>query len=63
VRGLATGSIDPHRFLNALLREGRVGLSLGAIYGVLLGAVAFVWQGTAAGLDLHDEIVETYLGG
>ena len=46
VRGLATGAIDPHRFLHALLREGRVGLSLGAIYGVLLGAVAFVWQGT-----------------
>ena len=46
VRGLATGAIDPSRFLHALLREGRVGLSLGVIYGVLLGAVAFIWQGT-----------------
>lgn len=46
VRGLATGAIDPRRFLYALLREGRVGLSLGLIYGLLLGAVAFVWQGT-----------------
>ena len=46
VRGLATGAIEPSKFLYALLREGRVGLSLGVIYGVLLGAVAFVWQGT-----------------
>ena len=29
VRGLATGAIDPSRFLHALLRESRVGLSLG----------------------------------
>ena len=29
-----------------MLREGRVGLSLGVIYGVLLGAVAFIWQGS-----------------
>jgi magnesium transporter len=27
-----------------LVKEGRVGLSLGAIYGLLLGTVAFVWQ-------------------
>jgi magnesium transporter len=46
VRGLATGAIEPRGFLHALLREGRVGISLGAIYGVLLGAVAYVWQGT-----------------
>ena len=46
LRGLATGAVEPRRFLHALLREGRVGLSLGAIYGVLLGAVAYVWQGT-----------------
>jgi magnesium transporter len=44
VRGLATGSIDPRHFGKALIKEGRVGLSLGAIYGVLLGTVAYVWQ-------------------
>jgi magnesium transporter len=44
VRGLATGSIDPRHFGKALLKEGRVGLSLGAIYGMLLGTVAYVWQ-------------------
>ena len=44
VRGLATGSIDPRHFRRALIKEGRVGLSLGAIYGMLLGTVAFAWQ-------------------
>lgn len=44
VRGLATGSVDPRQFGKALMKEGRIGLSLGAIYGLLLGTVAFVWQ-------------------
>jgi magnesium transporter len=44
VRGLATGAIDVRHFRKALLKEGRVGLSLGAIYGMLLGTVAFIWQ-------------------
>jgi magnesium transporter len=44
VRGLATGSIDPRHFGRAVIKEGRVGLSLGAIYGMLLGTVAFAWQ-------------------
>lgn len=45
IRGLATGSIKPQNFLQALCKEGRVGLSLGLIYGLLLGTVAFVWKG------------------
>ncbi len=48
VRGLATGSIDPRDFKRALSKELWVGLSLGAIYGVLLGVVAFMRQGTPA---------------
>ncbi len=44
VRGLATGSVDPRRVGQAFLKEGRIGLSLGAIYGLLLGTVAFIWQ-------------------
>jgi magnesium transporter len=44
VRGLAMGSIDPRQFGQALLKEGRIGLSLGAIYGLLLGGVAYGWQ-------------------
>jgi magnesium transporter len=45
VRGLATGSITSGDILKAILKEGRIGLSLGVIYGMLLGAVAWVWQG------------------
>jgi magnesium transporter len=44
VRGLATGSLSPSQFGATFLKEGRVGLSLGAIYGLLLGSVALVWQ-------------------
>jgi magnesium transporter len=46
VRGLATGSIDVRHFGKALFKELWVGLSLGAIYGLLLGVVAFARQGT-----------------
>ncbi len=46
VRGLATGSIRAGDLGAAIFKEGRIGLSLGAIYGVLLGAVAYAWQGT-----------------
>ena len=45
VRGLATGSITSGDIFKAILKEGRIGLSLGVIYGILLGAVAWVWQG------------------
>jgi magnesium transporter len=46
VRGLATGSIAAGDVLSAILKEGRIGLSLGAIYGALLGTVAWFWHGT-----------------
>ena len=46
VRGLATGSISAGDMLAAIVKEGRIGLSLGIIYGILLGAVAWFWQGT-----------------
>jgi magnesium transporter len=46
VRGLATGSINASHFGRALFKELWVGLSLGAIYGLLLGVVATIRQGT-----------------
>jgi len=46
VRGLATGSIASRDIVKAILKEGRIGLSLGGIYGILLGTVAWIWQGT-----------------
>jgi magnesium transporter len=44
VRGLATGSINADRFGQAVLRECRIGLILGLIYGLLLGAVSYLWR-------------------
>jgi magnesium transporter len=46
VRGLATGTIAAKDVFKAILKEGRMGMSLGAIYGVLLGTVAWFWHGT-----------------
>jgi magnesium transporter len=43
VRGLATGAITPGHFGRAVWREGRIGLMLGLIYGLLLGTVACLW--------------------
>ncbi len=44
VRGLATGSVDPKQLWMAMAKEGRIGFTLGAIYGLLLGGVAYFWQ-------------------
>jgi magnesium transporter len=69
VRGLATGSIVPRHFGRALIKEGRVGLSLGAIYGLLLGTVAYVWQqipllGVVVGLSICASMgIAAMLGG
>jgi magnesium transporter len=46
IRGLATGAVSPSQFSQILFKELGVGLCLGAIYGLLLGAVAFARQGT-----------------
>lgn len=45
VRGLATGTVDPRFFGQAFLKEGRIGLTLGAIYGLLLGTIVVILQG------------------
>ena len=42
VRGIATGHIDVQRLWQTVGREMLVGLALGAAYGALLSAVAFV---------------------
>lgn len=44
-RGLALGHIDLARFGRVLLREGRVGLLMGATLGTLGGTIAYFWQG------------------
>jgi magnesium transporter len=42
VRGMATGRINLHEMSKTVFKEMRVGLILGAIYGLCLGVVAFV---------------------
>jgi magnesium transporter len=41
VRGLATGRIDFGNYFKVIFKELRVGLALGAIYGLLLGLFAY----------------------
>ena len=48
IRGLATGSPIAATLGRAVLKEAGIGLSLGMIYGILLGAVAFFWHGSFA---------------
>ncbi len=41
VRGIATGRINMNEFIQVVLKEFRVGIILGVIYGIFLGVVAF----------------------
>jgi magnesium transporter len=43
VRGLATGEIDYARLLRVVLSEMAVGLSIGVVFGILVGAAA-AWK-------------------
>ena len=42
VRGIATGHVNINEFYKVILKEIRVGISLGIIYGVLLGCLGWV---------------------
>ncbi len=46
VRGLATGEVDMEHFWNIVWREARIGLTIGLICGVVLGATATLWHGS-----------------
>ena len=47
VRGLATGRIHARRLVWAIFREAQTGLVLGAILGVSIAFISFIWQGSA----------------
>ncbi|HEY8417240.1 MAG TPA: magnesium transporter [Limnochordales bacterium] len=49
-RGLALGHIDLSRFRRHLWWEVRVGMVLGAILGLIGGAIAYLWQGAPNGI-------------
>jgi len=42
VRGLATGRVNMQQFLPIVFKESLVGVVLGAIFGLLLGVIAFI---------------------
>jgi magnesium transporter len=44
-RGLALGHIDLRRFFPYFIREGSIGLVMGAVLGLIGGTIAYFWQG------------------
>ncbi len=48
VRGLALGEIQPEDARWVLAKEGAIGLVKGLAFGLLIGAIAWVWQGEPA---------------
>jgi len=49
-RGLAWNHINVNSFLPYLLREVRIGASMGAILGLIAGIIAYFWQGAPNGI-------------
>ncbi|MDT8440706.1 MAG: magnesium transporter [Desulfuromonadales bacterium] len=47
VRGFATGRIDSSTLRQVFFKELRVGILMGAVCGLVVGVVAFIWHGNA----------------
>ncbi len=45
VRGIALGELDLHRYKNVLLKELFLGLANGAVTGLVMGFIAYLWKG------------------
>jgi len=58
VRGLATGQVQLGGTASFILREARVGIVLGVLYGLLLGAFALLryWDAPAVGLSVASSV-------
>lgn len=52
VRGIATGRINMDEFFRVIFKELKVGLILGAVYGILLGSLAWLGYSEPAQLGL-----------
>ena len=48
VRGLALGEIQPEDARWVLAKEGAIGLVKGIVFGLLIGVIAWAWQGEPA---------------
>lgn len=68
IRGYVLGHIDPDSFGKHILREMTIGLGMGVLLGLIVGAFAWLWQGIPAmglvvGLSLTlTIIIATFLG-
>lgn len=51
VRSIALGQINGHRKMTTVLREAGVGLTMGLVYGVLLGLIAYLIYGSRYHLE------------
>ena len=47
IRGMALGELDPQRARRAVIREVIVGMSIGAVTGILMALIALLWKGNA----------------
>jgi magnesium transporter len=69
IRELALGLIKPYEFFRVFVKEGGVGVINGAILGVLLGALAFLWKGNVhlsavvAGALMLNTMLSVLIGG
>ncbi len=45
VRGLSTGQVDPTQLFGNVLKEACVGFIVGGVCAVLIGLIAYLWQG------------------
>ena len=68
IRGYVLGHIDPYEIGTHILREVAIGLGMGALLGLIVGAFAMLWQGIPAlglvvGISLTlTIIIATFLG-
>jgi magnesium transporter len=46
IRELTLGIIQPRDYLRILVKEGLLGLTNGAVLGIVLGTIAFFWKGS-----------------
>ena len=44
VRGLSTGEVSAGDALEQILREGRVGITIGATFGIVTALITFIWH-------------------
>ncbi len=69
IRELSLGLLKPYEYLRVIMKEGAVGMINGIVLGILLGAVATLWQGNVylgivvGGALMLNTLIAVLLGG